>query len=301
MKKSVLNRHLFSLLTISIVFSAFIFGKIVIIQIQKKQSVPILDQIEDSLQELLDPILAKAAAMSEDPFLKKRLESDEDIILLSTYLESQAAEINLDGIDLASSRTEKVYQSAGTLTQMHPDDLRDQWYYQFVQAEEDDGIELYYDSLKGKLYLYYNKKIFDNDENILGVLGFLIPYSKISELLHQFSDHAILTAYIVNNTGEIIIHPDQSKIGNLKIYDYYGMLQNGRNLTKPKMINYFKQKFIQVHKVKDLDVFLIIDLNKPLLMIGKYTLFSLLLLYITVYLLCPFFIMKPAGSPEKSA
>ena len=87
------------------------------------------------------------------------------------------------------------------------------------------GTELFYDSLKGVLYIYYNVKILDQKGNNLGVLGFLLSYDNLSRILTQFEDDGI-SAYITDSKGEVLVHGDQSQIGSITIYDYFGKLQD---------------------------------------------------------------------------
>ena len=107
----------------------------------------------------------------------------------------------------------------------HPESERDQWYYHFIKSDKTMNYEFYYDSNTGVLFLYHNRKLFAPSGDYLGVLGIRIKYKNLIHYL-KMGEKDELEAYFINDDGEIIIHPDQTKLGSLEIYDFFGLLQD---------------------------------------------------------------------------
>lgn len=180
--------------------------------------------IENTIRLYLDPILMAADIMAEDIFIKNWLVNENDRVSLDDYFKRHAEIISRGTIDLASVKSEIVYQFTGGQVQMSSDNERDYWYYNFMKSDKDRNAELYYDSPNGVLYVYYNVKVKDEQRNNIAVLGVSFPYYQISELLAQQSGNGV-SVFLANEQGEITIHPDQTRIGSVAIYDTYGMLQ----------------------------------------------------------------------------
>ncbi|OQY31363.1 MAG: hypothetical protein B6241_14280 [Spirochaetaceae bacterium 4572_59] len=216
--------------------------------------------ITDHISSLLDPVFRGADFMSQDPFIQDWLTGEKNRESLDSYLQDHVKLIGCDAIDVASSLSDIVYQSAGTQVNMEQDNERDSWYYDFQESDKSCGTELFYDSLKGILYIYYNVKIFDTDGTNLGVLGFLISYSSFSDVLSKYENEN-LTAYIINSKGEILIHPDQRQIGNITIYDYYGKLQSdSSSFNESGLVSSGgRNQVSHSHYLEKLDVYLVTE------------------------------------------
>lgn len=187
------------------------------------------DRINLALEAYLEPILRGAEVAASQDFLIDWLKNKSDRTTLDKYLSTQIELIGCEAIDLASVESKIVYQSAGTTVRMEQGNERDLWFYDFMESETDRSNEFFYDSLEGILYLYHNIKLYDASHQVMGVMGILIRYDQVSEILSLFSDEGI-EAYFTDKSGEIIIHSDQRQIGNVAIYDYYGLLQRAEEL-----------------------------------------------------------------------
>lgn len=181
------------------------------------------EYIYNRLNSYIDPIFKSADYLSKDKSVIQWYENGEDEETLEYLLNEQIDFIGVSAIEVASSISGYVYQIGGTKVKLNETNSRDKWYYKFMAQNKNNSIEPYYDSSTGILYIYYNVKIFNNENAILGMYGYLIKYNSIISVLDEFSD--TLEAYLVNNNGEIYLHSDQSKIGDIDIYDYYGLLQ----------------------------------------------------------------------------
>ncbi len=181
-------------------------------------------RISDEIHDQIELVFLGADYISRDQFIQNWLASESDRDILDRYLEEYISILGCDAIDVASTGSGLVYQSAGTTVLLDKENERDAWFFDLQSSEQRWGTELFYDSLKGTLYIYYNVKILDQQGENLGVLGFLLSYDNLSSILTQFEDDGI-SAYITDSKGEILVHGDQSQIGNITIYDYFGKLQ----------------------------------------------------------------------------
>lgn len=229
------------------------------------------DLIEAHLQNYLKPILRSSELLSINGFLENWLSSDGSRESLNRFLEEAQDSIGCECIDLASSSDELVYQSAGTTVRMDPKNSRDQWYYDFMALEDEKNIEFFYDSLKGTLYIYYNIKIVADSGEVLGVLGISIRYDDIAELLSSYQKDG-MEAYIIDASGNILIHPDQRKIGNVPIYDYYGLLQRSESpqLTRGWQLPLSEGISRYVHYIESIDCYLIVEQDMKILFLHAY-------------------------------
>jgi len=203
-----------------------------------------IDLIHEYFQSLIRPINLAAELMANDDFLIEWLMDEQDRPAIEAYLTEYGAMIGSDAIDLASASSETVYQANGVMTKMNRLEERDKWYYSFQNSKDKRNTEFYYDSLAGVLYIYFNIKIFDSRDQNLGVLGIRVRYDQFSEILHSF-EHDGFEVFFANREGEIIIHRDQTKIGDFTIYDKFGVLQkeegNTRSLDDHTVISDFNQ------------------------------------------------------------
>ncbi|MBI9101686.1 MAG: cache domain-containing protein [Spirochaetales bacterium] len=186
------------------------------------------NQISIEFQKFLDPIIERSKELTEDSFIQNWLQNEKSnkvqTVTLREYLEKKKSFINCEGIDLASTSTEIVYQDEGTKIQMSPGVDRDAWYYNFMDSDHRSNYEFYYDSQTGVLYIYHNLKLYTPSQKVVGVIGVRIRYDNITTLLES-QNKAGLVAYFIDSKGEITIHPDQTKIGSMDIYDFFGLLQ----------------------------------------------------------------------------
>ncbi len=245
----------------------------------------IITRVEQELNTIMAPIQSMEEQKINARFLSDWIESPRVRQNLDAYLEDLAIRTGCDALDFASSQSEIVYQSAGTEVKMSPENPRDSWYYNFISSDKNEDYELFYDSLKGKLYIYYNQKVYSSPGNLIGVLGYLVPYEEVSQILKQYSHGRLQTAFLVNFRGETILHPDQSKIGELNIYDYFGLLQKGTEGYNLSTLQPGRARTVK--KVDYLDSFLVLDfrgiwLIKTLLTLGIILLNIVLWLFLRI-------------------
>lgn len=214
----------------------------------------------------ITPIMRAAEAVARDKALTDWLEGTGSREALDRYLKKAIRLVDCEAIDIASGADEVVYQSAGTTVKMDPEKSRDQWYYDLLNSPEESNIELFYDSLEGILYIYYNVKIFNPEGQYLGVLGATIRYNRIAGILEKYKDRGV-TAYLIDEAGNISIHPDQRLIGEVPIYDYFGFLQKSETASQEEN----KRKALiesgqgNITYIEALDSYLITEQKKGLL------------------------------------
>jgi len=265
----LLLKHLKYILTAVTVLVVFLSLVVLHIARMEKIRLPGLsEKIFGDINLSLNPVIESAKKVAEDPFLLKWMEEGENRMALDIYLKDKAFVIGCTAIDLASDKTKITYQSAGTQVTMNRGNDRDSWFYSLAESENNSSIEMYYDTLSGTLYLYYNLKIFNRQNEFSGVLGLLIQYDKLADYLKKYeTDNRKI--YCLNKSGEIIIHSDQTKIGTVPIYDAYGFLQSPLKTESDTGIftgnnsdHWFFRKgpvFRDIRHLPDLDVYLVIE------------------------------------------
>ncbi|MCG8451875.1 MAG: cache domain-containing protein [Spirochaetales bacterium] len=182
------------------------------------------DVIQLSIQSRLQAGTQGAHYLSQDPIVQDWGQETQPVEHLYTLLESMQETLPHSLFEFASDRLQLVYQAGRTIVQMTPENPRDTWFYDFKNSSAKQNITLFYDSTEGVLYLYNNVKVFADDGSFSGIIGIRIPYESFAETLEQEMHHSGM-AYIVDEQGTILVHPEQEKIGSAVIYDFYGMLQ----------------------------------------------------------------------------
>lgn len=258
-----------------------------------------VSQIENTIKAYLDPILVAADILAEDIYLKNWLKDENDRQGLSDYINDRQQISGAGIIELASVKTEKVYQFSGSEVQMERENPRDSWYYHFMESSEDSNAELYYDTPSGTLYIYYNVKVKSSNGSDIAVLGVSFPYTEISRLLADQSARGT-EIYITNQNGEIMIHPDQKKIGSIAIYDTFGLLQEGSEEPQQSASGNSDRILRYISNLDKIDSFLIIEQNRVIQEKERF-IFLLLVILLFVLTLVVFFLFgvrKPAEKPE---
>ncbi len=255
-KRQIINiKLMFIVAAILIPVSIFATVKLVNYQnIVRNRSV-YSEHIYNSLSSHLKPITVGGELLSKNQYLIELLKSEIDKDELYSFISKNIELMDCDGLDIVASKSLTCYQTGGTQVVMEEGNDRDKWYFDLLSSGQNWSTEMYYDSNYGVLYIYYNIIVKDVDDTVLGVLGFLISYDSISKELGKFLDKGIV-AYLVDDKGVIYLHPDQSKIGAIDIYDYYGLLQKSTSTEHTQEIKSSK-RFL--HKLDKIDGFLVVE------------------------------------------
>ena len=286
MKKVLsIKKNIFIMILMSIIFFATIFTITSTTTTNQSNEIFKLkaDHIEMSISEYISPVLVFADVLAQDSFLISWLKEEKDRSILDSFIAERTGIIGCVGIDVVASKSMTCYQSGGTEVKLSEENDRDKWYYNLIDSGKEWSTEMFYDTTDGVLYIYHNIIVRDYDKKILGVLGFLLTYSDISTILDKFADSGVI-GYMLNPDGEIYLHPDQSLIGCIDIYDYYGYLQKADPATLPRLNLSIKNKY--TYKIDGVSGFLVVEnsynylYNKIVRDAIIVTLYFLLLLYI---------------------
>lgn len=228
--------------------------------------------------------------LAKDEFLINWLQVEDDREVLNHFLSEKTELLGCSAIDIVSSKSLTAYQFTGTIETLEEDDDADQWYYDLINSGSDSSNEVYYDLSSGVLYIYLNELIYSESGEFLGVLGILIEYNQLATLLGRYEDSGII-AYLINSSNEIYLHPDQAKIGNVDIYDYFGYLQKADLNASSNAVDLNDKK---IFTIDGLEGMLVIEADNSYLF---NRILSIIMSSLGLYILVALFIV--AGNKNK--
>lgn len=215
--------------------------------------------------------LAASKAVCDNLFFEQWLQNGASQNELLEFVERQKGFVECASIDLITVESETGYNNIDKVVfQVEPDNPRDQWYYDFLSLEKESNTELYYHSIDGTLYVYYNRKINASNGDFIAVAGFLFQYDQILESI-TLPGIENFEVYFTNMQDQVVIHPDQSKINDVIIYDYFGKLQDASHIAPANNGHSIEGSYAEsgsyttVSLVPDLNLKLIVHHNKTLL------------------------------------
>jgi len=97
------------------------------------------------------------------------------------------------------------------LASLDPGNAADDWYFNCIKSSHEYTFNVDSDKATGMWHIWINYKIMEND-NLMGVLRFGLPFDKLSQNLFAQHDSADVRGYIIDRYGVIQIDSVQSDI-----------------------------------------------------------------------------------------
>ncbi|MBU0996577.1 MAG: sensor domain-containing diguanylate cyclase [Firmicutes bacterium] len=170
--------------------------------------------------ELTKPIYV-SLTMANDSFVKNWLSTEEsassqDII---DYLLGIHDKYDYSSVFLISNNSLDYYRYSGLHKTISPTDEHDVWYYTFINSESSYDLDVDLDEANSTLTIFVNAKIYDDDDNILGVVGVGVEMNYIQEMISSFEINYDLEAFLINPEGLIQSHSNTEYIESRNIFD----------------------------------------------------------------------------------
>lgn len=185
----------------------------------------------EGIYHQIDAIFTKpiniSLTMANDSLLKSMLsqeseqaDEDEYINKMTEYLNTYRNKYNYESIFLVSTETDRYYHFNGinrVLDRSHP---QDEWYTSFIDTKTDYAINIDDDeAANGEITFFINCKIYDDEGEIIGVVGvgFLVDY--IQDLFKLYEDKFNVEAYMINEDGDLIISTNRNGYNKYDFFD----------------------------------------------------------------------------------
>jgi diguanylate cyclase (GGDEF)-like protein len=236
----------------------------------KKDALPgIANDIYHDLQKKFSSAIQISSLMASDTFLKDWIiEGEKDIEKVKKYLYEIKQKYGLFSTFMISGNSLKYYHFKGLHKIISRQDKHDIWYYNFLDSGYDYDLDVDTDEASsGTLTVFINYKLNDSKGNYLGVAGVGLKMNNVGSLLHSYEKNYDKTVYLVDKSGLIQVHSDQSLIEHANIKNQKGLAEVAQTIltetasyTVTEYRNSKDQNIILISKfVPEFNWFLIVE------------------------------------------
>ncbi|QFR49444.1 GGDEF domain-containing protein [Sulfurimonas lithotrophica] len=259
----------------------------------KNISLPLsVDNIYTEVQHRMIKPLIVSSLMANDTFLRDWLiDGEKDISSVQKYLKEIQAKYGAFTSFLVSDKTKNYYHSKGLIDTINEKNVADDWYFKFINSKNLYEVNLDVNkNFSDSLIMFINYKVKDYKEKLLAVTGVGIKLVNIESMLESFKKRYKYDVYFVNKEGEIILHTKEfDKRGNISSIEELNKLQSSIKENKQNKYEYtYKDNnyLLQTKYIKELHLYLFVEVNKQEYMNDLNEMFYLnLLISIVVTLL----------------
>ena len=195
----------------------------------------ILSEIQ---RDLMMPVQV-SSLMANDTFLKDwAISGEKDVTQVSRYLREIKEKYGFFTAFFVSEQTGRYYYYDGILKTIRPGDKHDVWYYGFKERKRKYELNVDTDEASaGSLTIFINHRLSDYEGKLLGVTGVGLSMNRIGQIVTQYQAKYKRGVYLVDSSGLIMVHPDQSLIKKKTIFDMEGLSAIGLQILKSKSNN----------------------------------------------------------------
>ncbi len=226
------------------------------------------DSIYAEIQNKIMIPIHTTSLMAQDDFVISWVEEGElNSAEMQNYLTRIKDKYSYSSTFFVSRSTLNYYRHDGILKKISNDDHYDNWYYNFINLNRSYALQVDTDEdSNGAITLFINHRLENKSGELLGAVGAGLLLKDLNSEFHQYQDKFNRLIYMVDSSGLIQVHPDDSFIKQLNIKNLEGLstiaeevlnkkehtqsyiYQNGKNTT-----------MMSVHYFANLDWFLIVE------------------------------------------
>jgi len=184
------------------------------------------DNIYSEIQhDLFKPVFI-SSLMAQDTFVRDwKLDGENSPEKLIKYLNEIQEKYHTITSYFISDASRNYYQSKGILKKISEEASQDQWYFHTKNLPRTVDYEINVDNdaaNEGKLVVFVNYKVFDYDNNFIGITGVGLALDTVKQLIESYQNKYQRTVFLVDKTGKITLNGD-SFHGSLDIYQRQGI------------------------------------------------------------------------------
>jgi len=228
------------------------------------------DTVYSEIQkDLVRPVLI-SSMMARDTFLRDWVVAGEqDPEQMTRYLQEVLSHYDAFTAFFVSDKTRLYYQAKGILKQVSEHEARDQWYWHTRNMQAPYEINADVDMANAdRLTLFINYKVFDYDNNFIGVSGVGLAVDAVVKLIDDYQERYQRSVFFVDSSGQITLTgasggPMGAKVGQLlsDVKPLAGLLSQ---LPKPQSGSFEYQvenngHFLNVRYIPELNWYLFVD------------------------------------------
>ncbi len=215
-----------------------------------------IDIYSELMQEFMDPInTSRTMAQSTLLFDSMNDDTPETEQKMAAYLSSIQNNTGYDSVFLIPHSTLNYYHPGGTDAKVNLQSDDSFWYKNRIDSDEVYSIVVNTEQLDNwALTIYANANIYDDEGNFAGVTGVGKRITYLQDILARFTQNQGVEAYLINEEGQIQVHPNALFIQSSTFHDLEGIdesrmnFKNSKSGTLEKMIDnrYFIIQYIEV-------------------------------------------------------
>ena len=178
-----------------------------LVQTQIEETVTLtVDQITQKVESwMIEPVIV-AKTMASDRFLQNWIAAEQDNLssadyenTLCHYLKNFQEKYHYDTVFFVSSSSGRYYYQDGINKIVSPQDEHDIWYYNFLEMNQENDIELDLNqTANDAVTIFTNFRMEDDEGNLLGVAGVGFSVANIQQGIEEYEERSGMTLHILN-------------------------------------------------------------------------------------------------------
>lgn len=278
--KTITNKTTLFIIVSVLLFAGFFVTNFISYQVAKNTlrdniintSLPLTrDNIYSEIQrDIMLPVYV-ASLMSNDTFLRDWvLKGESDVGVVTKYLDEIKNKYGFFASFFISEKTKKYYYYNGLLKTVSEADSHDVWYYRFKSLHVPYELTIDTNQAAGNaLTIFINHRVYDYDNNLIGVTGVGLSLERITNLLSAYRVKYNRNIYLIDKHGLVKAHHDPKlvEVANIKLMDGIKDFAD-EILTVGQQPMNFEYDRAQTHilltsrYIPELDWFLIVEQNQ---------------------------------------
>lgn len=184
-------------------------------------------------QEMIEPINS-SLIMAQNTLLLDFMDEDtpETEEKIAEYLSAIQEATGYESVFMTPNSTLNYYHPGGTDAKVDIESEHAYWYTNRIDAEDAYGFVVNTENLDNwALTIYVDANIKDRQGNFAGVAGVGKRISHLQNILSNYQEAQGVSAYIVDEKGQIKVHEDNTYIKSKSFYDIENIAQNTIEIT----------------------------------------------------------------------
>lgn len=265
----------------------------------KKDSNTISELISNKVEtKLLEPIIVTKTMAQDasliDELYKSCIDNNPEEITneVSSFLKTIAKGFGYYQAYVICDATRTYYTSSGIAKTISNDDPNDAWYYNFISTQKDYELNVDCDEFyQYDVSLFVNKRIYDENNNLLGAVGVGIKIDDFIDDFKNFEEQYDIELLLADQNGLIQVASEENRIKKETIESdyfnivtssefYYEKMNNEARLTKhiDSFEWYIVIKDLNVNKINTISI----TLPSMIIFAGGLVLFGAILAFFNV-------------------
>ncbi|MGF1754703.1 methyl-accepting chemotaxis protein [Vibrio makurazakiensis] len=171
----------------------------------------VLGEVSNDLNAQLESPIIASKMMTLSP-LVTGYQSSQNQSDITQYLSSVKNQFNAITAYFVSGKDGTYYTHDGILKTISQSNNGDQWFYRFINSNQDFELSFDTDSATGIPTMFVNYAVISNGKRV-GVAGIGLTLDSITQLISQYRIGESGIVFLVDSSGTIKVHPDKSMIG----------------------------------------------------------------------------------------